>query len=102
MHEAVSGALATARTALDDLDRRCCDPGRSPRLAALGTTLTEIEFAAARPEGVTPETATTLLTAAGSMVGALQVGCCAPNRMPLYTTLLTQLNVLQQHLAPMH
>ena len=36
------------------------------------------------------------------MVGALQVGCCAPNRLPLYATLLEQLNVVQRHLAPMH
>jgi len=25
------------------------------------------------------------------MVGALQVGCCAPNRLPLYTRMLDEL-----------
>jgi hypothetical protein len=36
------------------------------------------------------------------MVGALQVGCCAPNRLPLYASVFQQLNVLQRELAPMH
>jgi hypothetical protein len=32
----------------------------------------------------------------------VQVGCCAPNRLPLYATVLEQLNILQRELAPMH
>lgn len=102
MVEPIAVALETAQSTLDELDRRCCDDGRSPRLTALAAKLAEIRQVASRPGGVEPETASELLQEAGAMVGVLQVGCCAPNRLPLYTTLLEQLNVVQRHLAPMH
>lgn len=102
MRDAVSGALEAARVALDELDRRCCEPGRSPRLAELAGKLADIEAAADGAGDAAAATASSLLEDAGAMVGALQVGCCAPDRMPLYTTLLTQLNVLRHQLAPMH
>jgi hypothetical protein len=102
MVEPVASALDKAQSNLAELDRRCCDVGRSPRLAALATKLSEIRQAANRPGGVGQEAVSELLQEAGAMVGALQVGCCAPNRLPLYAQLLEQLNVLQRHLAPMH
>ena len=102
MVEPVASALDKAQSNLAELDRRCCDVGRSPRLAALATKLSEIRQAANRPGGVEPATVSELLQEAGAMVRALQVGCCAPNRLPLYAQLLEQLNVLQRHLAPMH
>lgn len=101
MVEPVARALDTAQSTLDELDRRCCDVGRSPRLAAVAATLTELRQVADRPGEPDGETASELLEEAGAMVGALQVGCCAPNRLPLYASLLEQLNVLQRHLAPM-
>jgi hypothetical protein len=102
MAEPVAVALDTAQSTLDELDRRCCDAGRSPRLAALAAKLTEIRHAAHQPVGVESDVVDSLLQEAGAMVGALQVGCCAPNRLPLYATLLEQLNVIQRHLTPMH
>jgi len=95
-------ALDAAHAALEELDRRCCDLGRSPRLDALAAKLTEIRRIAFDPGGVEPEVVSALLQETGAMVGALQVGCCAPNRLPLYATLLEQLNVVQRHLVPMH
>ena len=102
MAEPVAVALGTAPATLDELDRRCCDAGRSPRLAALAAKLTEIRHASRQPVGVEPDVIDSLLQEAGAMVGALQVGCCAPNRLPLYATLLEELNVIQRHLTPMH
>lgn len=102
MVESVALAIDTAQANLVELDRRCCDVGRSPRLAALATKLTEIRQVADRPDGPERETARELLEEAGAMVDALQFGCCAPNRLPLYASLLEQLNVLQRHLVPMH
>ncbi len=32
---------------------------------------------------------------AGGQVGALQVGCCAPNRLPLYADILRELTNVQ-------
>jgi hypothetical protein len=98
----VAAALDMAQTTLDELERRCCDGGRSPRLAALAAKLTEIQQSTEQPGGVEPEAVSASLQEAGAMVGALQVACCAPNRLPLYTSLLEQLNVVQRHLAPTH
>ena len=36
------------------------------------------------------------------MVGALQVGCCAPNRLPLYTRMLDELAKAPLALADGH
>lgn len=35
------------------------------------------------------------LEEAGAQVGALQVGCCAPNRLPLYADILRELTNVQ-------
>ena len=102
MSDPVSAALDSAMSAVDELDRRCCEPGRSPRLAALGDKLIEIRRVAGGSNEVGPDAVLALLEEAGAMVGALQVGCCAPNRLPLYASVLEQLNVLQREFAPMH
>ena len=102
MPDPVSAALDSATSAVDELDRRCCEPGRSPRLAALGDKLVEIRRVADEAGEVRSDVVLALLEEAGAMVGALEVGCCAPNRLPLYASVLEQLNVLQRELAPMH
>lgn len=38
----------------------------------------------------------------GAMVGALQISCCADDRLPLYAELLASLNQAHQICAPMH
>ena len=96
--------LAAANRALDDaesslrrLDAACCDPGRSPRMKLLADTLAEarggLEAAAGEPSSAA--TAFRQLEAVGSQVGALQVGCCAPDRLPLYAGMLQDLTEAQ-------
>jgi hypothetical protein len=102
MFDPVSVALERAMSAVDELDRRCCEPGRSPRLAALSDKLVEVRRVTDGIDEGRPDVILGLLEEAGAMVGALQVGCCAPNRLPLYASVLEQLNVLQRELAPMH
>ena len=100
-------ALKTAHAALDDcvealqdLEARCCRPERSPRMKALADTI-----AAAR-SGLDDvgngdhhdavDVTITHLEEAGAQIGWLQVGCCAPNRLPLYHTLLEGLTTTQR------
>ncbi len=99
-----TGTIQGALSALDDcdealrkLDLRCCEPGRSPSMKRLGETLSE---ARASVSGVNqdPASATAAiehLEDAGAQVGRLQVGCCAPNRLPLYVELLEGLTTAQ-------
>lgn len=36
------------------------------------------------------------LEAAGAAIGALQIGCCAPNRLPRYAGMLRELTTVQR------
>lgn len=100
MAESAIAALGTAQAALDELDRRCCDIGRSPRLDALAAKLSEIRLTVLDPGGADPGSVSALLRETGAMVRALRIECCAPNRLPLYATLLDQLDVVQRDLVP--
>ena len=102
MLDPVTQALDVAAVTLAELGRRCCDDGRSPRLAALDSQLQRIRAELGRLDGCDQDDVVALLEQAGATVGELQVGCCAPDRLPLYATLLEQLNIVQRHLAPMH
>lgn len=98
--KSVTAALDECDAALVKLDKTCCDPGRSPQMAALAATLTSarslIEGTAADPTLVGRAVAE--LEEAGAQVGRLQVGCCAPSRMPLYVTILGGLTESQLRL----
>ena len=63
----------------------------------LADTLAEarggLEAAAGDPSSAA--TAFRQLEAVGSQVGALQVGCCAPDRLPLYAGMLQDLTEAQ-------
>lgn len=63
-------------------------------MAALAETLGETR-AGLDGLGDDPGAVLTLLEDAGSQVGWLQVGCCAPGRLPLYARLLENLNSAQ-------
>lgn len=102
MHDPVDEALDRATVALESLHRRCCEPDRSPRMAELSSQLEVIRRAAAEPGGPDGEAIAASAEAAGSIVGALQIGCCAPDRLPLYADLLRELNTVVRHVAPMH
>ena len=95
-------ALDACTGALGELDMKCCDPGRSPRMAELALTLTEarVKLRAATVDPTTgARTALETLEEAGAQVGRLQVGCCAPDRLPLYTEILENLTKAQLVLA---
>jgi hypothetical protein len=96
-------ALSPAFDALDDgvvalakLDTTCCVPGRSPRMEELGETIAAARTALeAYRDGGDPDTVTATLEDAGGQVGRLQIGCCAENRLPLYSRILTDLTTVQ-------
>lgn len=63
--------------------------------------LAGIRDASGRPGGAAPEVVT-MLDGARALVAELQVECCTPNRLPLYATLLEQLDVVRRRLVPVH
>ena len=67
--EALEETIAAVSSAIDDVENGDHD--------ALDTTIGHIEDA-------------------GAQIGWLQVGCCAPNRLPLYHTLLEGLTATQR------
>jgi len=95
----------TARTALDrcdaavvTLEAGCCEPGRSPAMRRLRQTLADarrlVEAVGDDPDqGVA---AIARLEDAGEQVGRLHVGCCAPDRIPLYAEILEGLMLAQR------
>lgn len=91
-------ALTAAERALDELDRGCCEPGRSPRMAALADTLSMARSGLAHINGDDSRADVVIqhLEDAGRQIGALQVTCCAPARMPLYAELLESLMKTQR------
>ena len=90
-------ALDDCATTLADLDARCCEPGRSPRMRALAETLEAARINTERMtvDARTADVALAELEEAGAQVGRLQVGCCAPDRLPLYADLLEGLTKAQ-------
>jgi hypothetical protein len=95
---------AESPTSLDDcdaalrkLDAGCCDPGRSPSMAALAETLDAARTALERFDHGEEELGTVVahLEEAGAQVGRLQVGCCTPTRLPLYERILEGLTTVQ-------
>ena len=97
---AVRSALDDCVTAIEKLDALCCEPGRSPRMAALATAIVDAQAGTAKLDGTVGAAEATigLLEEAGGQTGALQVGCCAPNRLPLYERVLTNLTTAQQRI----
>lgn len=89
------GALDRAEAALERLHRTCCEPGRSPRMKALGATIALARAAMEREDSADPDDVIGHLESAGAQIGFLQVGCCAPNRMPLYASMLEDLMTAQ-------
>lgn len=95
-YEALDGCDA----ALSELESLCCRPERGPRMKALAETLAKTRAGldtASEDHNGTDETLAHIEDA-GSQIGWLQVGCCAPKRLPLYHTLLEGLTVTQRTL----
>lgn len=89
-------ALNDAFEALDELEAGCCVPNRSPRMAALRSTLKEAEGRIATLTSHEGRDVIEILEDAGGQIGALQVACCAPSRLPLYTRMLGDLTTTQR------
>ena len=100
----VADALDNCEAALIKLNRTCCDPGRSSQMIELAGTLDKARRrldAVPSDPGLAEQTIAHL-ESAGAQVGRLQVGCCAPNRIPLYVTILAALTEAQLRLnAPL-
>jgi hypothetical protein len=99
----IDDRLAPAHAALDDgvaalmkLEKTCCVPGRSPSMAALAATISTARSALESfAAGGEAEPVTEALLDAGARVGRLQIGCCAPDRLPLYNRILESLTLAQ-------
>jgi hypothetical protein len=92
-------ALDKAGAALQSLDANCCEPGRSPRMMALGSTLRSARWYLATIGPGDPEVTVKLIAKledAGAQIGSLQIDCCAPSRLPLYAEMLAKLNEVQR------
>ncbi len=90
-------ALVDCDEALTELESRCCQEERSPQMRALGDTLGNARAALDRDDedGAMAE-AMVHMENAGAQIGRLQVGCCAPNRMPLYSRILVNLTTAER------
>ncbi len=87
--------------AVVELESRCCEPGRSPRMVALADTLAAARsrLAEMREDPAAAPAVIATLENAGSQIGWLQIGCCAPSRLPLYERLLKNLMSVQREVT---
>lgn len=90
--------LDGADRTLAKLEKLCCEPGRSPAMAEVADDLAAVRSAVGVFDGDASQADSIVerLEQAGSRIGRLQVGCCAPARMPLYADLLAALTDLQR------
>ncbi len=101
-------ALDDADAAVERLHAACCEPGRSPSMEKLAATLSAARERLATVATARSEADALMLTLeeAGSQLGRLQVGCCAPARLPLYARVLEDLTQVQlqvnRHLGRAH
>lgn len=91
-------AIARAEVTLEDLEANCCEPGRSPRMASLAETLSSVRDGIHEldPDSGSASGVIARLEDAGAQIGSLQIGCCAPSRLPLYATMLKELTGAQR------
>lgn len=94
-------ALDVADEAVRELHEGCCEPLRSPRMEQLATTIDQARsrLAGLEDDPVEARAIIDVLADAGSQLGHLQVACCAPARMPLYTSTLGELFKVQRLLT---
>jgi hypothetical protein len=94
-------ALDQCDRVVDRLHKMCCEPDRSPRMLTIKESISsaraDIENATADSDAVGRSLAT--LEMVGGQLGSLQVGCCAPARMPLYADALRQLTEVQLNVS---
>lgn len=88
-------AVTQCETVVARLHKMCCDPERSPRMAAIEDALIAVRRDLDADDEGSLDRALRRAEEVGAAIGRLQVGCCAPVRMPLYAEALTHLNTIQ-------
>ncbi|MFP5331825.1 MAG: hypothetical protein ACLGHX_05665 [Acidimicrobiia bacterium] len=91
-------ALDAADAAVRELHEGCCQPLRSPRMERLAATIADVRTRLTElgDDPADARAVVEVLSDAGGQLGTLQVECCAPGRMPLYTSTLTELFKVQR------
>ncbi len=84
---------------LAELHEKCCEPGRSPSMILVDEALGRARIDLTADEIGSAGRAISNLEDAGAQIGRLQVGCCAPDRMPLYASFLENLALAQRAVA---
>lgn len=99
-HRFASGLveLEQAEEVVRELHAGCCQPLRSPRMEALSDTLRRARRALGELDGDTDAASEVIaiLEEAGAQLGFLQVACCSPARIGLYTNALDRLGKTQR------
>jgi hypothetical protein len=88
-------ALMEAERLVTRLEKMCCEPGRSPAMKRLAETLAGARLTIESSQSNLDLKVLDALEDAGAQLGRLQVGCCAPARMPLYAGALDKLTEIQ-------
>ena len=93
-----SATLDKCDEVLAELHDMCCEPNRSPRMKALAERLSSVRSDLESLED-SPDVGDGILEqleSAGAEIGRLQIACCAPARMHLYSELLAGLSRTQR------
>jgi len=89
--------LDAAAESVRELHEGCCQPLRSPRMEKLAGTIEEVRrLLGDAADARSAEAVTKVLQDAGGQIGWLQVACCTPARMRLYTETLENLSRVQR------
>ena len=94
-------ALDAADASVEELHQGCCQPLRSPRIEALAATLQRARtgLGEVTDGGRRAIDVIEVLEDAGAQLGHLQVACCTPARMKLYSDTLGSLSRVQRTLT---
>lgn len=95
--EAAFTAIDACDAALEQLHAMCCEPARNPQMIAAAETLAAArgQLEAVRSGEDTADQLIGMLEDLGGRIGRLQVGCCTPQRLPLYEDVLGGLTTVQ-------
>ncbi len=98
--DAARAGLTECEAIVDRLHKMCCAPRRSPSIIAIKESIASArhDLEGHAPDADAVDSSIATVTDIGSEIGRLQVGCCAPARMPLYADALTHLTTVQRSL----
>jgi len=98
--DSARAALTECEAIVDRLHKMCCAPRRSPSIIAIKESIASArhDLEGHAPDADAVDSSIATVTDIGSEIGRLQIGCCAPARMPLYADALTHLMTVQRSL----